>query len=157
MLYNKKYTSVYLPQFDPVQFLTAIQKYKIGMIFVPPPISILLAKHPIVDKFDLSSLRLIIGGSAPLSKDIQVMIEKRFKGNTLLFQVYGLTETPMATMNEKLEEPVLGSVGQLIRGAYAKIIDEEGNTLGSNETGEICLKSPLIMKGYYGDSKATGN
>lgn len=84
-----------LPKFDFIEFLTYIQKYKITGIGGVPPILTALAKHPIVAKFDLSSVRSIGSGAAPLAREISREIEESFKkkGNELkVRQGWGMTE-----------------------------------------------------------------
>ena len=66
-----------MPRFDLVKFLTYIQTYKITMVHLVPPIVVALAKHPIIDKFDLSSLNHIICGAAPLGSALENLVEKR--------------------------------------------------------------------------------
>ena len=80
-----------LPRFDLDNFCTAVQKYKITFSCLVPPILLLLAKSPAIDKYDLSSLKTIVSGAAPLDASLAAEVQKRH--NILVKQAYGLTET----------------------------------------------------------------
>lgn len=79
-----------MPRFDLVKFCQAIQKYKVNVAHVVPPILVLLAKSPIIDQFDLSSVKYWISGAAPLSAELSHAVCKRL--NTRCVQTYGMTE-----------------------------------------------------------------
>ena len=85
-----------MPKFDFLQFLGYVEKYKVTSIGAVPPVMIALAKHPAVDKFDLSSIRSMGSGAAPLSKDTAHDVEKRFfqkhGQNMKIRQGWGMTE-----------------------------------------------------------------
>lgn len=88
-LFNQQ-TVVFLPSFDLQLFLECIQKYRVTRAFTVPPIVLALAKHPIVAKYDLSSLQTVNCGAAPLGSDIQQQCSKRL--NCIVKQGYGMTE-----------------------------------------------------------------
>ncbi|KAG5667452.1 hypothetical protein PVAND_015432 [Polypedilum vanderplanki] len=152
---SSQFANVYLSKFCPMLFLRTIEKYKIISMVAPPPIVLFLAKHPLVDQFNLSSLRYLTSGGAPLGKEVENEIKSRFKGNLHIFQLYGMTEILAATVFFKIENSVQQSVGIILKGVYAKVIDSNGVTLGPNKVGELCFKGPNVMKGYVGDPKAT--
>lgn len=152
---SERFCCVFLPKFEPHLFLKTIQSYKIGSIPIPPPIVILLAKSPLVDEYDISSLKYIFTGAAPLSYDIEEQILKRYKGNVKILRGYGLSEAIITVYTIDVENPAPGSVGKLLKGCYGKIIDENGKTLGPNVVGEVCHKGLLVMKGYFENPKAT--
>ena len=141
---------VTLPTFDPVAFLTAIQTYQMTMLHLVPPLVLFLANHPIVDKFDISSVKAILSAAAPLGKDTEAAFSQR-TGVADIRQAYGLSETsPMICMSPKgagLERP--GSAGILPANTQVKIIDcDSGEMLKEEEAvGEICCKGPQVMKG----------
>lgn len=83
--------SVVMTQFDVQSFCSLIQERKITYTYVAPPVLVHLAKNPVVGKFDLSSLRMITCGAAPLSKDLIMAVYNRLKVPTK--QAYGLSET----------------------------------------------------------------
>ncbi|KAH8264099.1 hypothetical protein KR038_002939 [Drosophila bunnanda] len=146
---------VFLQKFEENQFLSAIEKYRVMMAFMVPPLMVFLAKHPIVDKYDLSSLMVLLCGAAPLSRETEDQIRKRI-GVPFIRQGYGLSEATLGVLvqNDNFCKP--GSVGVLKLGIYAKVIDPDtGKILGANERGELCFKGDAIMKGYIGDTKST--
>lgn len=94
-LYNGG-TVILLPKFDLEKFCEAVQKYKATVALVVPPIALGLAKHPLVGNFNLSSLRFIMSGAAPLSESLQSALESRLRekgGKTAVLQGWGMTET----------------------------------------------------------------
>uniref|UniRef100_A0A1A9VQZ3 Luciferin 4-monooxygenase n=1 Tax=Glossina austeni TaxID=7395 RepID=A0A1A9VQZ3_GLOAU len=146
---------VYLPKFEDHVFLSAIEKYQVMMAFIVPPLAVFLAKNPIVDKYDLSSLLVLLCGAAPLSKETEDQIKERI-GVPIIRQGYGLSETTLSVLTQNDNACKPGSVGALKIGVYAKIIDPDtGRTLGPNQRGELCFKGDCIMKGYIGDVKST--
>ncbi|XP_033339264.2 luciferin 4-monooxygenase [Megalopta genalis] len=150
--------SVILPRFEENMFLRTIEKYRIEYITLVPPLMVFLAKHPIVDKYNLSSVKDIWCGAAHLSENIAKIVAKRLN-ITNIKQGYGLTETALAVLISPSNSTNYGSVGILVPGISAKVIPINGNEssepLGPNEIGELCFKGDLIMKGYYNDEKAT--
>jgi 4-coumarate--CoA ligase len=155
ILFSKRFRCVFLPKFEPTLFLSSIQKYKVATMTVPPPVVILLAKSPQVDEFNLSSLRLMLSGAAPLSRDIEEQIKARFNNKIKLFTGYGLSEANIVVYNIGFNTRTSGSVGDLMKAMHAKVIDENGKTMGVNKVGELCFKGPLVMKGYFRNAKAT--
>ncbi|EDX14173.1 4-coumarate--CoA ligase 1 [Drosophila simulans] len=146
---------VYLPKFEENLFLSAIEKYRVMMAFMVPPLMVFLAKHPIVDKYDLSSLMVLLCGAAPLSRETEDQIKERI-GVPFIRQGYGLSESTLSVLVQNDEFCKPGSVGVLKVGIYAKVIDPDtGKLLGANERGELCFKGDGIMKGYIGDTKST--
>ncbi|XP_012240593.1 luciferin 4-monooxygenase [Bombus vosnesenskii] len=150
--------NVILPRFEEKLFLHAIEKYKIEHITVVPPLMVFLAKHPIVDKYNLSSIKEIWCGAAPLSEEIAKMVVKRLN-MPIIKQGYGLTETTLAVMNSPDNNTKYTSVGTLVPGVSAKVIpidgDESSKPLGPNNVGELCFKGDIIMKGYCDNEQAT--
>lgn len=116
---------------------------------------VFLAKHPIVDKYDLSSLMVLLCGAAPLSRETEDQIKERI-GVPFIRQGYGLSESTLSVLVQTDDYCKPGSVGVLKVGIYAKVVDPDtGKILGPNERGELCFKGDGIMKGYIGDSKST--
>lgn len=152
-------SAVVFSRFEEELFLRSIEKYKIENLMVVPPIMVFLAKHPLVDKYDLSSVKRIWSGAAPLSKETQKAVAKRLNVSEIK-QGYGLTETTLSVLRAPDDTAIkYGSVGVLFPGISAKIIPlgefETDKTLGPNCEGELCFKGDLIMKGYYNDEKST--
>ncbi|XP_058465901.1 luciferin 4-monooxygenase-like [Malaya genurostris] len=147
------YPMVVLPRFEPDLFLRSIQNHQITMANLVPPLMVFLAKHPAVDNYDLSSLRAILCGAAPLSKHIEDQVLKRLPHVQSVRTAYGMSETSLGVLSKVNDKA--GSVGRVHKTSWVKIVDNSGNSLGPYEVGEICVKGPLVMKGYYRDAEAT--
>ncbi|XP_052276136.1 uncharacterized protein LOC127875253 [Dreissena polymorpha] len=144
---------VILPGFDPQIYLTALVQHKVTQIHIVPPIILFMARHPLVDKVDLSLIRTVVSAAAPLGDALTIeFMEKR---KLPIKQGYGLTETsPVIAVD--VDPITVGSVGPLIPNTEAKIIDPDtGESLGHNEVGEVCIRGPQNMKGYHGNPQAT--
>ena len=153
---HKGMTIVTMARFDLEQFLKILQDYQIGRANLVPPIILALAKHPIVDNYDLSHLKIIMSGAAPLGAELAQACAERL--GCLVLQGYGLTETsPVTHVNP--EDPArikLGSVGVPIANTECTIVSlETGNPLGVREEGEIWIRGPQVMKGYLNNPDAT--
>ncbi|KAK4050746.1 hypothetical protein OIO90_004968 [Microbotryomycetes sp. JL221] len=147
-------TVVLLPKFDLEVFCSSAQKYKATMGLVVPPIALGLAKHPIVDKYDLSSIRFILSGAAPLSADLQQALEQRLKGPKIV-QGWGMSETTSVGILPELDTYKPGTVGKLLSSVEARLVDENGKDVPAGEPGELWVRGKNIMLGYYGNEKAT--
>lgn len=124
---------ILMSKFDLPKACQLIQDHAITFIYVPPPIILALGKHPIVDNYDLSSLRFINSAAAPLSKELVDAVWKRLK--VAVKQGYGLTETSPAVTTQLMDEwaRFLGSVGKLCPNMEAKIVDEQGEEVPVGE------------------------
>ncbi|XP_027358454.1 4-coumarate--CoA ligase-like 9 [Abrus precatorius] len=150
-------TLVVMPRFDFEAMLKAVERYRITYMPVSPPLVVALAKSELVKKYDLSSLRLLGSGGAPLGKEVAEKFNARFP-NVEIVQGYGLTESGGgASRTLGLDEAKRhGSVGRLAENMEAKIVDPvTGEALPPGQKGELWLRGPTIMKGYVGDDKAT--
>ncbi|XP_037044686.1 4-coumarate--CoA ligase 1-like isoform X2 [Bradysia coprophila] len=154
-LLSESFVCVFLPKFEQRHFLKAIEMYKVNATSVPPPVMTFLSKSPMIDEFDLTSLKMISSGGAPLKHQVEELIKKRFKGGLTIFQGYGLTETTAGIIRSVFGKETPGSTGMVEEGICVKVIDEKGVALGPNKVGEICAKGNRIMKGYLNDPKAT--
>ncbi|CEP16256.1 hypothetical protein [Parasitella parasitica] len=135
-----------MPQFDLVRFCKTVQEQKITFSALVPPIILLLAKNPVVDQYDITSLKLAICGAAPLGKELSHQVRKRIP-TMIVKQGYGLTETSPCAIIEPTDRVIdAGSVGVLMSSMTAKIVDEEGKEVATGERGELWLKGPNIMK-----------
>ncbi|KAK4354413.1 hypothetical protein RND71_026607 [Anisodus tanguticus] len=149
-----------MQKFDIVQVLELVQKYKVTIGPFVPPIVSAITKSPVVDNYDLSSIRTVMSGAAPLGKDLEDAIRTKFP-NAKLGQGYGMTEAgaPLAMCLAFAKEPFeikSGACGTVIRNAEMKIVDPDtGISLPRNKPGEICIRGDQIMKGYLNDPEAT--
>lgn len=148
---------VILPKFDLEEFLGAIQKYGVTYAHVVPPILVGLAKHPVVDQYDLSSLDLVNSGAAPLGEDLAQAVEKRL--GCIVSQGYGLTETsPVTHHAAHYADPPTphASIGPSLPNTEIKIVDvDTGQPVGENARGEVWIRGPQVMAGYLGKPRAT--
>ncbi|MFG2600547.1 4-coumarate--CoA ligase family protein [Streptomyces sp. NPDC048462] len=151
-------TVVVLPRFDLAQFLTAIETHRITGLYVAQPIVLALAKHPVVDRYDLSSLEYIVSSAAPLDAGLAAACSRRL-GLPPVRQAYGMTELSPGTHVVPLaaENPPPGAVGTLLPNTEMRIValDAPGEDAGTNTDGEILIRGPQVMKGYLGRPDAT--
>ncbi|HEX6452232.1 MAG TPA: AMP-binding protein [Trebonia sp.] len=149
-------TIVTMPRFDLAEFLRVIQDYRITRALVVPPIVLALAKHPLVGKFDLSSLEFVLSGAAPLSAELEVACGKRL--GCRMQQGYGLTETSPTThfVTDDLAGQMPGSIGPAVPNTECRIVDVvTGQDVPPGEPGELCIRGPQVMKGYLNKPEAT--
>jgi acyl-CoA synthetase (AMP-forming)/AMP-acid ligase II len=151
-------TVVTLPRFELEAFLSMLQTHGVTRANLVPPIILALAKHPAVDRYDLSKLGWIMSGAAPLGSDVQSACAARI--GCSVRQGYGLTETsPVShTVPPAMAAARPGSVGPPIPNTEVKIVDiVTGQELGPGEDGEVWIRGPQVMKGYFNNAEATRN
>jgi acyl-CoA synthetase (AMP-forming)/AMP-acid ligase II len=149
-------TVVTMPRFDLEQFLKAVSDYRVTLAHLVPPIVLALSKSPIVDKYDLSSLKTVFSGAAPLDENLTRACMQRL--NVRIRQGYGMTETSPVTHSSPSDPAHVkhGSVGFAAPNTECKIIDlETGAPLPAKKEGELCVRGPQIMKGYLNRPEAT--
>jgi acyl-CoA synthetase (AMP-forming)/AMP-acid ligase II len=147
-------TIVTMPRFDLEQFLSLHQEHQLTRAFVAPPMVVALAKHPVVDNYDLSALRWILSGAAPLSADLAIECGQRLGCEVV--QGYGMTElSPVSHATPSgMFEP--GSVGVTVPNTEVNIVDPAtGSPLGVDQDGEVWVRGPQVMKGYLNNESAT--
>jgi acyl-CoA synthetase (AMP-forming)/AMP-acid ligase II len=158
---------VMMPSFDLEEFLANIQNHKVTVAYIAPPVAVALAKHPLVDKYDVASLRAILSGAAPLDEDLGHAVADRV--GCRVVQGYGMTElspvshcTPLDG-GKRLFGSVapIGAAGWTAANAVSKLIEPttgdeiEIPATGLSETGELWFKGPNVMAGYLGNEEAT--
>ena len=149
-------TIVMMPRFDLEQFLSLIQKYRVTLSHIVPPIVLQLAQNPIIDKYDLSSLKMIFSGAAPLGVELSRECMKRVGCG--IRQGYGMTETSPVTHSSPPhpDDMKLGAVGPAAPNTECKLIDPAtGAELGANQEGELWVRGPQVMTGYLNNPEAT--
>lgn len=146
---------VLLPKFEEHLFLKTIETYKTNTAFLVPPLLVFLAKSPLVEKYDVSSLLVIACGAAPLSKEISDAVKSRLNIFALR-QGYGMSEMTLSVLAQTEGFDKNGSVGTLRPGVWGKVIDPDtGKALCANQQGEMCFKGSAIMRGYVANKQAT--
>lgn len=148
---------VTMPRFELEAFLELAQRYRITFAHLVPPVILALAKRPEVDRYDLSALRGILSGAAPLDEGLAHEAGERL--GCPVTQGYGLTETsPVTHIGPTLESSRRkpGSVGVCLPSTECKIIDTDtGAELGRGADGELCIRGPQVMRGYLARPEAT--
>ncbi|KAA0034187.1 4-coumarate--CoA ligase-like 1 [Cucumis melo var. makuwa] len=153
---------VVMGRFDLRTFINALITHEITFAPIVPPIILALVKNPIVEEFDLSSLKLqaIMTAAAPLAPELQTAFERKFPGVDVQ-EAYGLTEHCCITLNygnigkENLSAKK-NTVGRILPNLEVKFIDPDtGRSLPKNTPGEICVRSQCVMQGYYKNEEET--
>ncbi|KAL3485068.1 hypothetical protein BJX62DRAFT_229810 [Aspergillus germanicus] len=149
---------VYLmTKFNYDKFLRAIGHFRITDLTLVPPIVVRMAKDRDIKKYDLSSVQSIFCGAAPLGKEAAAEAEALWpRGQVNVKQGWGMTETTsIVTAWNPLDWSSEASVGQLVPNCEARVVSEDGRDLGRNERGELWVRGPNVMCGYWGNEKAT--
>ncbi|KAH8817886.1 AMP binding protein [Flagelloscypha sp. PMI_526] len=153
------------PRFDPISFCSNVEKHRITVSLIVPPVLVVLAHHPIVSKYDMSSLEWLICGAAPTSAELVARVTDRLTSQSKdgrrlqISQGYGLTEMSPMVHVLPLEhcERKVGSIGLLFPNCQARIVlDAEGKEDAKiGEPGELWIRGPNVMKGYLNRLDAT--
>ncbi len=158
---------VIMPSFDLAGFLDNISTHRCTFVYIAPPVAVALAKHPLVDSYDLSSLRAVLSGAASLDADLGRAVADRL--GCTVSQGYGMSElspvshiTPhdggLATIGTVAP---LNSCGWTVPNGVSKLIDPDSGTEinipaeGLSDTGELWFKGPNVMAGYLNNEQAT--
>ena len=151
---SKGSTIVTVPRFDLEQCLGLIQEHKITRLFAVPPIVLALAKHPIVDNFDLSSLKQVFSGAAPLGAELAQEAADRIGCEVV--QGYGMTEMSPVSHVTRMGGFKPGTCGVTVANTECRIVDVEG---GEDQdvggVGELWVRGPQVMNGYLNNPEAT--
>jgi 4-coumarate--CoA ligase len=161
---------IVMAKFDLENFCRTIETKKVTYLAVAPPICVLLAKSPVPTKYDLSSLKRMISGAAPMTQELMALVRERY--GVILKQGYGCSEITAGAVAQvspthnvedfslwlqswkSLGKPY-GSVGGLLPNQTAKIVDDAGREVADGQAGELWLKGPNVFKGYFNDPVKT--
>lgn len=150
-------TVVTMPKFDLAEFLRVISEHRVSRVFIAPPVAVALAKHPMVDDYDLSVIEVLFSGAAPLDADLAELVGKRL--GCKIRQGYGMTELSPLSHAIPIDRDDIspGTVGMLAPNMEARLVDP--GTLADvtelGQPGELWLRGPNVMVGYLNNSEAT--
>ncbi len=147
-------TQVILPRFEPDAALHLIQQHRITDLFVVPPVVLLLAHHPRLEEYDLTSLRFLMSGAAPLPAEAGRQAAAKL--DCVVMQGYGMTESSPITNVNPILSPRDGTVGPPVADTLEKVVSlETGEELPPGEIGELLVYGPQVMQGYWNNPEAT--
>jgi len=153
---HRRQTVVTMPRFDLAEFLQVISAHRVGRVYIAPPLAVALAKHPIVDDYDLSCVEVILSGAAPLDAELGGAVGRRLGCEVL--QGYGMTEmSPVShVIPDGRTDVPLDSVGFAIPNMQCRIVDPQtGEEVGPGGRGELWCRGPNVMRGYLNNPEAT--
>ncbi|KIW54143.1 hypothetical protein PV05_06525 [Exophiala xenobiotica] len=158
--FNRAVPVYVMPKFDFEKMLEYTQRFRITDFTLVPPIAVLLAKHPAVEKYDLSSVENIGCGAAPLGRDVCLQVERRLGNGLNLKQGWGMTECTCSLLGWDInKQSFSAAVGEPNANCEAKIMSEDGTheitARGPEHVGELWCRGPNVMKGYWRNPKAT--
>lgn len=148
-------TVVLLPRFEPKAAAEVIERNKVTLLAGVPTMYFALLNSPEVAKHDLTSLKQCVSGGAPMPVEVMKAFDERYRVNTI--EGYGLSETsPVACFNVLHRPKKAGSIGIPLEGVEFRLLDADGKVIEqANTPGEIAIKGPNVMKGYYNRPKET--
>jgi 4-coumarate--CoA ligase len=145
---------VTLPRFELETALRLVEQHRMRRLFLVPPVVLALAKHPLVDGFDLGPLELIFSGAAPLGADLETACAARL--DCAVVQGYGMTEMSPVSHATPHGGGRPGSAGAALPNTLCRIVDPEtGADLPADAVGELWVQGPQVMLGYLNNPDAT--
>ncbi|TFB53523.1 AMP-binding protein [Cryobacterium tagatosivorans] len=161
LAFKQRAALVTMAKFDFAEFLRIIQDQRCSYVFIAPPIAVAIAKHPLVESYDLSSVHTILSGAAPLSGELADAVSTRLGCRVL--QGYGMTEASPVSHLIPIDAPQLSraSVGVTLPNMACRLVSTEtGEEIpvpadGVSEPGELLVRGPNVMLGYLNNDEAT--
>lgn len=144
---------VTLPRFELGTVLGLIQEHRVTRFSAVPPIMLALAKHPLVDDYDLSSLRGVVCAAAPLGPELAREVTDRLGCH--VHQAFGMTELSPMSHSTILPDIKAGSSGVTAPNTESLIIDDDGEALATGGVGQLLVRGPQVMAGYLNNPEAT--
>ncbi|KAH8660220.1 hypothetical protein BX600DRAFT_482197 [Xylariales sp. PMI_506] len=151
-------TTVIMSKFNLELLLSSIQRFRVTHFLMVPPIAVMLIKTPLLTRYDLSSVKNLLCGGAPLKPDTSAQLESIFSATQARTrQGWGMTEATMAvTLFSPYEfDPSHKSVGHLVPNMEMRVVNSQGHNVGYGKEGEALIRGPNIFKGYYHNEAAT--
>ncbi|KAK3058920.1 hypothetical protein LTR09_000485 [Extremus antarcticus] len=147
---------VVFPRFEPESWFRAHEKYGITDLTVVPPMAIMAINHPLKDVCSFKSVKVANCGAAPLDKHPQSRLQALLNEGVPFTQVWGMTETScIATRFPYPESDTTGSVGRPLPNLDMKLVDDEGKDISAYDVqGEICIRGPTVVRGYFENPEA---
>ncbi|GAA4808352.1 AMP-binding protein [Actinomycetospora chlora] len=148
-------TVVTMPRFDLADFLRTIAEHRVDRVYIAPPIAVALAKHPMVDQYDVDCIEMVFSGAAALDAELGHAVGKRL--NCTVLQGYGMTElSPVShAMPQDRPEMDLNSIGVALPNIECKLVDPETGEEGTR--GELWVRGPNVMREYLNNPEATAS
>lgn len=145
---------VTMPKFDLAEFLRIISEHRVDRVYIAPPIAVALAKHPMVDQYDIDCVDIVFSGAAALDAELGAAVGRRL--NCTVLQGYGMTElSPVShCMPDDGSVTDLGSIGVALPSVECKLVDPESGQEGV-ERGELWVRGPNVMREYLNNAEAT--
>ena len=145
--------SVLMRWFDPASFVALVEEHRVQTSALVPSMISMLLTQPLEER-DLTSLERVSSGGAPLAVEVAKELERRLPGLQVV-EGYGCTETSALISAQPSEQRRLGSVGKPVSGVAVRIEDAAGGELPTGQDGEICVRGPVLMSGYWNSPEAT--
>ncbi|WP_372611309.1 AMP-binding protein [Aquicoccus sp.] len=145
---------VTMPRFDLEMYLKLVEQYETPRLWIVPPVALALAKHPLVDQFDLGHVEQVNSAAAPLGADLALAMGARLGTNAT--QGYGMTELSPVSHISPQGKGKPGASGVSISNTECRIVNPETlEDMPTGEDGELWVRGPQVMKGYLNNDKAT--
>ena len=147
---------VCMPRFELEAFLGHIARHRSRLVLIAPPVAVALAKHPLVDQYDLSSLEVLMSGAAPLGAELAAAVGARL--GCVMMQGYGMTEMSPVSHIAPETDPRPGRVGFTMPNTECRLVDPAtGTDAAPGGEGELWIRGPQVMLGYLNAPEATAN